>query len=513
MGTSKSEGTKQRVNRCLSKMSDRDTEAMAASELESMARALAPDALPAFVSAISDARPTDRAALRRHSLRVLALLPASHPAEAVAPLLPRMLSAALRRLRDPDSSVRGACVDAVRSVAAAAAAAGAAPQVCAQLAAALCLAAAVDASDPGDPDLARHLQRLLPRLVKLLRSNAFKAKPALLSLLGSAAAAGGAATPALAGLLVPCLVDSLASEDWAARKAASEALTLLALSRKDLLAGFRSSCISSFESRRFDKVKIVRDSMNRMLEVWKEIPPAADSNSNAIPPTTKSQSDPSNLGSASDGRSLNASQSLKSVQSSSPLVTRKSRFSSSRSPPPDASPIVTARKTNGSIRSKILSPPLSRKMDHTKTSEWRVEIAVGNTPVKAVTEEKLFKDHEQVGKDGNVRSRLEARRMLFSEEKGSKSAGLRSGARVVPFQENGSLELTAGTDNMSDEAHEGHRDGDLSLIRRQLVQIENQQSSLLDLLQKFIGSSQNGMHSLETRVHGMEMALDEISRT
>lgn len=122
-------------------------------------------------------------------------------------------------------------------------------------------------------------------------------------------------------------------------------------------------------------------------------------------------------------------------------------------------------------------------MDHTKTSEWRVEIAVGNTPVKAVTEEKLFKDREQGGKDDNVRSRLEARRMLFSEEKGSKSAGLKSGARVAPFQDNGSLELTAGTDNMSDEAHEGHRDGDLSLIRRQLVQIENQQSSLLDLLQ------------------------------
>ncbi|OAY66529.1 Microtubule-associated protein SPIRAL2-like [Ananas comosus] len=176
MGTSKGEGTKQRVNRCLSKMSDRDTEAMAASELESMARALAPDALPAFVAAVSDARPTDRAPLRRHSLRVLALLPASHPAEAVAPLLPRMLSAALRRLRDPDSSVRAACVDAVRSVAVAAAAAGRRPgrpppltdallheqDQCAQLAAALCLAAAVDASDPGDPDLARHLRGSSP---------------------------------------------------------------------------------------------------------------------------------------------------------------------------------------------------------------------------------------------------------------------------------------------------------------------------------------------------------------
>ncbi|OAY74781.1 Microtubule-associated protein SPIRAL2-like [Ananas comosus] len=175
MGTSKGEGTKQQVNRCLSKMSDRDTEAMAASELESMARALAPDALPAFVAAVSDARPTDRAPLRRHSLRVLALLRIP-PAEAVAPLLPRMLSAALRRLRDPDSSVRAAYVDAVRSVAVAAVAAGARPgrpppltdallheqDQCAQLAAALCLAATVDASDPGDPDLARHLRGSSP---------------------------------------------------------------------------------------------------------------------------------------------------------------------------------------------------------------------------------------------------------------------------------------------------------------------------------------------------------------
>ena len=30
-------------------------------------------------------------------------------------------------------------------------------------------------------------------------------------------------------------------------------------------------------------------------------------------------------------------------------------------------------------------------------------------------------------------------------------------------------------------------------------------------LQKFIGSSENGMRSLETRVHGLELALDDIS--
>lgn len=30
-------------------------------------------------------------------------------------------------------------------------------------------------------------------------------------------------------------------------------------------------------------------------------------------------------------------------------------------------------------------------------------------------------------------------------------------------------------------------------------------------IQKFMGSTQSGMHSLETRVHGLELALDEIS--
>ena len=34
----------------------------------------------------------------------------------------------------------------------------------------------------------------------------------------------------------------------------------------------------------------------------------------------------------------------------------------------------------------------------------------------------------------------------------------------------------------------------------------------LVIYQKFMGKSENGMNSLETRVHGLEMALDEISR-
>jgi hypothetical protein len=260
----KAEPMKQRVNRCLLRLSDRDTEAMAAAELDGIARGLEADELPAFLAAVSDARPTDRTPLRRHSLRLLALLAAAHPRDAVAPLVPRLVAAALRRVRDPDSSVRAALVDAARAAAAAAAAADAAlaPLVgallheqdqCAQLASALAAAAAVEASAPS-ADLAAYLQALLPRLLKLLRSSAFKAKPALISLIGAASAASGGGAAATA---VPSLRDALTGEDWAARKAAAEALALLALEHGDNLVEQKPSCIAVFEAKRFDKVEFL----------------------------------------------------------------------------------------------------------------------------------------------------------------------------------------------------------------------------------------------------------------
>ncbi|KAJ6831034.1 putative microtubule-associated protein TORTIFOLIA1 [Iris pallida] len=71
------EDIKKRVTRCMIKLSDRDTEPMAAAELDSIARTLPASSLPHFLSALSDARPSDRPALRRHSLRLLSLLSAS----------------------------------------------------------------------------------------------------------------------------------------------------------------------------------------------------------------------------------------------------------------------------------------------------------------------------------------------------------------------------------------------------------------------------------------------------
>ncbi|KAL6861324.1 hypothetical protein ACP4OV_017024 [Aristida adscensionis] len=513
MGPAAREPMKQRVNRCLLRLSDRDTEAMAAAELDAIARGLDADELAGFVAAVSDARPTDRTPLRRHSLRLLALVAGAHPRDAVAPLVPRLVAAALRRVRDPDSSVRAALVDAARAAAGAAASPPAAlapladallheQDQCAQLAAALAAAAAVEASAP-TADLADYLRALLPRLLKLLRSAAFKAKPALISLIGAASAAsgGGAASNA-----VPCLRDALTGDDWAARKAAAEALELLAHEHADDLVTHKPSCIAVFEAKRFDKVKIVRESMNRMIEAWREIPDADEEVcSSGVPPSPQSRS--SCTETVSDGRYPADSRG----SNSAPSVTRRNSWPTTRSPPHDASHNASNRRTSPpSTMNKKNSPPSRRNADQAKSYDNKVDItgAQDATPIKMVTEDKLVKE-------GNVRERLEARRMLFQktgEKSYNKLVGLKSGSRVVPYNGDGDLEETAETEEAREEFQSGHKDEDLSKIRMQLVQIENQQTSLLNLIQKFMGSSQNGIRSLETRVNGLEMVLDEISR-
>ncbi|RWR75713.1 microtubule-associated protein TORTIFOLIA1-like protein [Cinnamomum micranthum f. kanehirae] len=504
---------KQRVISSLNKLSDRDTHAIACSELESIAQTLTPDSFSSFLSCIYTTDSSHKSPVRRQSVRLLGLMAAAH-GDDLAPYVPRMVgSAVVRRLRDPDTAVRSACVEAVAAMAA---------QITrppfssflrplseallleqdgnAQIGAALCLASAIEAAPR--PDVAQ-LQRLLPRLVKLLRSPSFKAKPALLSLIGCAVGAGAARGGQLLSVVVSSLAEFLSSEDWAARKAAADALARVAVAERDLLPELKASYLASFEARRFDKVKAVRDSINRMLDVWKDIP---DISNNV---TTPSQLKSSSIDSTSDGHFPPRSRSSGTLKSSSPY-TRSSYSPLSRSTP------------SGS--DKRSGPPLLQKLDHNKLSDWKVEIAVPNAPpVQGVCEGNLPNKKGIVGRfleqgenknNRHLNSKIEAKRALFEnkhDDKTLKFGGLRSGSRVVPVREKETSESTVQRSNTSEELIGGNKDNDLSLIRKQLVQIESQQSSLLDLLQMFIGNSQNGMRSLETRVQSLEVALDEIS--
>ena len=132
----------------------------------------------------------------------------------------------------------------------------------AQIGAALCLASAIDAAP--DPDPAR-LARMLPRFEKLLKCESFKAKSALLALIGSVVSTGAASFGGVVKNLVPCLVEFLSSEDWAARKAAAEALLSLAVVQGDSLPEYKANCLKVFETRRYDKVQTLS------LSLWLNI--------------------------------------------------------------------------------------------------------------------------------------------------------------------------------------------------------------------------------------------------
>lgn len=161
----------------------------------------------------------------------------------------------------------------------------------------------------------------------------------------------------------------------------------------------------------------------------------------------------------------------------------------SRSPPSDASTEPTAKKETP-LRSNNRNWNISdfSTLDRTKTSDCKTEIA---EPRKSL----FFKAYDniknsdlgvmesrEIGDGGD--SRLETKHVLFAkvhDENVQKYGGLKSGSRGVPFHDEN---LDFDDKNAAVEVDENPKEvEDLSLIREQLAQIEDQQSNLLNLLQ------------------------------
>ncbi|MFS7892615.1 putative MT-associated protein TORTIFOLIA1/SPIRAL2 [Helianthus anomalus] len=123
----------------------------------------------------------------------------------------------------------------------------------AQTGAALCMAAVVNHAREPDTE---YLTRLLLRIERLLKSDSFKWKAALLSVVGSMISVGAGSSAIIVMNLVKITMDFVAkSEDWCVRKAVAEVLQKLA------------------------GVKSVRETMNRMIIVWNAIPDVPESHS------------------------------------------------------------------------------------------------------------------------------------------------------------------------------------------------------------------------------------------
>lgn len=492
---------KQRVLTCLHKLSDRDTYTSASSELETMVKSLSSDTLPMYLSAVSATDAADKSPVKKQCLKLITILSQYH-GNSLAPHLSKLLSAITRRLRDSDSNVRGGCVNATAAIAANLSkppfslvikpfleSLFTEQEVNAQMGAAMCLAAAVDSAE--EPDVAA-LRKVMPRFEKLLRCESFKAKAALLGLIGSVISVGGAGN---VKNLVGCLMEFVGSQDWAARKAAAEALGRLAVVEREALPEFKLSCLKTFEAKRYDKVKAVRETMNQTVEAWKEISDLSDEVS--MPPDSHSSSKEI----ASDGRyppdGKTAHHGASQMRKKSDLTGKAT--AARKNILPDS----TAKKTGLAM---------FRKLDHKKPSDKSIDHdhAAAYSPAELIVSEDYIRGRyesqlEKGANDWKRPTKPETRRALFQKtsDENFQTFG------VVPCNDNRSESIVSNeVDDCSKKPRESE---DLTLIRQQLVQIENQQSSLLDLLQRFMGRSENGMQSLESRVHGLEVALDEIS--
>ncbi|KAL3841003.1 hypothetical protein ACJIZ3_025594 [Penstemon smallii] len=440
---------KARVYNCLNKLSDRDTLSMATYELENIAKQLPSDSFAPFLNCLSATDSSDKSPVRRQCVRLLGILSAAH-GDALSPHISRMISAVLRRLRDPDSAVRSACVDAVSSIAAHVNS----PPISvilkpfvdalfqeqdlnSQIGASVCLSAAVESAPEVD---AAELRRILPRVLKLVKSEGFKAKSSLLLFIGSIANVGCVKSKSSMSCLVSTAIEFLSSEDWAARKAAAEILEKVVTAERGLVAEFKASCVAALESRRFDRIKLVRETMNRALEMWKDFPEL-------------------------------------SQESSSP----KDSSSSGQSPA-----LVSC-----SPSSSGLGTPQPRKL-------VPIRSPASSSPSTSSSQKTINLQIEDMKQCPSSSSKLNLRRNFRS--------------RVVPFNCNETVNTADGNAAIKEDIGNQKELDEIFQIRKQLLQIENQQASLLELLQKFMGSSQKGMGYLEKRVDGLEKVLNEMSQ-
>ncbi|CAK9165939.1 unnamed protein product [Ilex paraguariensis] len=277
---------KQRVVLALNKLADRDTYQIGVEELEKTIKCLTPDGVAPFLSCILDTDSEQKCTVRKECIRLMGVLANFHEG-LIGLYLGKIVASIVKRLKDTDSVVRDACVEAVGVLASKLSVGEGVndgvfivlvkplfealgeqnKQV--QFGSALCLARVID--NTHDPPVSI-LQRMLTRTIKLLKNPHFMAKPAVIELNSSIIQAGGALTQNALSTAMTSMQEALKNSDWMTRKAASASLGHIAGGGGSFFGSFRSSCIRSLESCRFDKVKPVRDTALQALHLWRSLP-------------------------------------------------------------------------------------------------------------------------------------------------------------------------------------------------------------------------------------------------
>ncbi|CAN6218726.1 unnamed protein product [Urochloa humidicola] len=531
---------KHRLVQAVNKIGDRDTYQIGLDELEKMADTLAPDMIGPFLSCVIDTDAEQKSAVRKECIKVIGTLARLH-GNLLAPHMAKMVSSIVKRLKDTDSVVRDACVDTCGTLAMCARSYGDGGAALValvrplfeslgeqnryvQAGAALCLAKVIDQSNyfPGPV-----LPQMLVRVVKLLKNPHFMAKPAAIELIRSIVQAEGASTEQALSSALTSIMDALKSSDWNTRKAASLALSSIAVSSGYLVASFRTSCLRSLERSKFDKVKPVRDAIIHAIQLWKAIP-----GSHTPEPSEAGSSTKENFfGDHHDARSIHDG-------GSRDTSLRRTDHGPSVSVISGSSITSAKRRSPLSINKRALNN--AANLHRLKSGDWRVEVSVPKQnmmPLVDIDEKGSSKDanknaYDIVDEDSKfdydimddkqecssvseVASRsCETKHVTTAQECIEDCESTQVTKRCPRGRESKSIDSTV-TDVTAHGTHSCCQKAmsELAFIRKQLQEMERKQANLFDLLQEFMSNSVENMSVLNLKVHNLENAVDKTVYT
>ncbi|CAN6205061.1 unnamed protein product [Urochloa humidicola] len=536
---------KHRLVQAVNKIGDRDTYQIGLDELEKMADTLAPDMIGPFLSCVIDTDAEQKSAVRKECIKVIGTLARLH-GNLLAPHMAKMVSSIVKRLKDTDSVVRDACVDTCGTLAMCARSYGDGGAALValvrplfeslgeqnryvQAGAALCLAKVIDESNyfPGPV-----LPQMLARVIKLLKNPHFMAKPAAIELIRSIVQAEGASTEQALSSALTSIMDALKSSDWNTRKAASLALSSIAVSSGYLVASFRTSCLRSLEHSKFDKVKPVRDAIIHAIQLWKAIPGSHTP-------------EPSEAGSSTKENFFGDHHDARSIHDGGSRDTSFRRTDHGPSVSVNSGSSITSAKRRSplSINKRALNN--AANLHRLKSGDWHIEVSVpkqnmmpmvdidekGSSKVCILKDAKrnaydmvdedskfdydIMDDKQECSSVSEVASRsCETKHVTTAQECIEDSESTQVTERCPRGRESKSIDSTV-TDVTAHGTHSCclNAKNELTLIRKQLQEMERKQANLFDLLQEFMSNSVENMSVLNLKVHNLENAVDKTVYT
>ncbi|CAN1800422.1 Microtubule-associated protein TORTIFOLIA1 [Linum perenne] len=354
----------------------------------------------------------------------------------------------------------------------------------------------------------------------------------------------GAIAPRCWEPLLQNIHECLTSTDWATRKAGADALSALAVHSCSLVsAEAADSTLTALEACRFDKVtsldilffllhssqmqqiKPVRDSMNEALQLWKKIAGKEDggvSDDQKASPLGGETRDITKL----SNKNVNTTDTRVELPMKYPPDGSSSTMdSASKAKVGNTSEkaVVILKKKPLVLTNKELNPDFFQNLEK-GSGELLVEVFV---PHRCINSSNLNNEEESIGNNIETRRRSDKSAnnnsddLQFDKNGCINDRGITGrDSRRRAFDEQTDFNSRETTGNhasltKADEQPEvslGNSRGNWLAIHRQLLQLERQQTHLMHMLQDFMGESHDNIVTLENRVRGLEIVMEDMAR-